>query len=142
HGGEKPAPRSGQAQPGEPRKMAAPMTASAPGPAPVAVAPEPAASASVAAPSRPTAEPLVAPIPSVNLIAPTPVLPPAPASTPIPIAPAADVTGSVKPPMNIAPLAPSPVAAAVAQASQSSADKLPASIGGPALRAAAASGNP
>jgi len=141
-GAETLAPTSGQSQPAEPKKVAAPAATPTPTPvpAPVAAAPQPAPPAPAAPePNRQSAaEPLVAPIPSVNLIAPTPVGPPAP-TPPAPAAPAGDVTGSVKPPMNIAPQAPGPIAAATPQAGT---DKLPASIGGPALRTAAAAGNP
>ena len=138
---EKPVPTSSQAQPSEPRKMAAPVATPAPAPAPAAAAvAEPAALAPV--PSRQSsAEPLIAPVPSASLIAPTPVLPPPPATSPAPAGPAADITGSVKPPMNIAAPGPAPIAAAP-HTPQSGADKLPTGIGGPALRAAAAAGNP
>ncbi len=139
---EKPAPTSSRAQPPEVRKMAAPAAPAAPAATAAAAAAataEPAAQAPAAS-RQSAAEPLVAPIPSANLMAPTPVLPPAPASAPAPAAPAADITGSVKPPMNIAPQAPVPIAAIAPP--QSGAAALPGSIGGPALRAAAAAGNP
>jgi localization factor PodJL len=136
HTTEKPAPTSGQTQPAEPRKLAAP----APAPASALATPQLAPPAApVPEPSRQSiTEPLIAPTPSVNLIAPTPVAPPAPVE-PAPAPAAPDVTGSVKPPMSIAPQAAAPVAAA---APALAADRLPASIGGPALRTAAASGNP
>ena len=129
-----------QTQAPEPRKLAAPAPAVAPAPAPAATA-EP---APAAAPSRQSsAEPLVAPTPTASLIAPTPVLT-TPEPTPAAAAnPAAETTGSVKPPMNIAALAaPSATPATPATAQPNLADKIPATIGGPALRTAAASGNP
>ena len=112
NGAEKPATSS---QAPEPRKIAALAPAAAPEP----IAAQP--------PSRQSAaDPLVAPTPTVNLIASPPVAPPAPAPAP---SAAADVTGSV----NIAAQQQQPSAAA---------DKLPPGIGGPALRGAAANGNP
>jgi localization factor PodJL len=137
HAAEKPA-TSSQIQAPEPRKIAAPAAP----PAAVAPAPERAASVPAPEPTRQSAaDPLVAPIPSANLIAPTPVAPPAPVQ-PAAAVPA-DVTGSVKSPMNIAPQAPAPIAAAASQAQPTAAaDKLPPGIGGPALRSAAAAGNP
>ncbi|TMJ03460.1 MAG: hypothetical protein E6G97_10025 [Alphaproteobacteria bacterium] len=138
HNADRPAPTSGQVQPPEPKKIAAPAAPVTP--APVAAAPQPAvAPTPTPEPIRQSAaETLIAPTPSVNLIAPTPVMAPAP-PPPAPVTPAADVTGSVRPPMNIAPQPPAPIAAAAPQ--QSGPDKLPAGIGGPALRSAAASGN-
>jgi localization factor PodJL len=116
-GAERPAPTSSQVQPAEPRKMAEPA---APAPAPAA-APEP------AAPSRQSASeaPPIAPMPTLNLIAPVP---------------SAEVTGAISGPMTIAALMMP--AASPAMPPQAGADKLPAGIGGPALRAAAAAGNP
>ena len=140
-GAEPPRMTPSQTKVPEPRKLAAP--APVPAPAPAAVA-EP---APAPAPNRQSAaEPLVAPIPTANLMAPTPVPSPIQA-TPAPAAsPAADVTGSVKPPMNIAALAApaeTPAApAAAAAAAANLAGNIPAVIGGPALRTAAASGNP
>ena len=122
-----------QTQAAEPRKMAAP--APTPAPAPAAINPAP------AAPERQSsAPPLVAPTPTASLIAPASIAAPQPASEPA--RPAADVTGSVKqqPPLNIAALAAKPDAAPAAPGSLT--DKLPAAIAGPALRAAAAAGNP
>ena len=116
-----------QTQAPEPRKMAAPVPAPASAPAPALSAPPTAAE-----PERQSAvQPLVAPTPSANLIAPTPLS----------AAPAAEVTGSVKqqPPLNIAALA-RPDASAPQPGTLS--DKLPAAIAGPALRAAAVAGNP
>jgi localization factor PodJL len=55
-------------------------------------------------------------------------------------APASEPTGSVKPPLDIAAV-PTPAAPAAAHTANL-ADKLPASIGGPALRTAGAAGNP
>ena len=119
----------------EPRKMAAP--APTPAPAPAAV---PAPAAQPAPERQSSVQPLIAPTPTASLIAPTPVAtPPVPASEPA--RPAAETTGSVKPPLNIAAFAAKPADAAPAP-SGSLADKLPAAIAGPALRAAAASGNP
>jgi len=119
--GERPAPTSGQVQP-ESRKVAEPAPALPPvvakPAATQATAPEPAAPAPD--PARQTAtEPLVAPVPTPSLMAPTP---------------SAETTGSIPGPMNIA----APAQAAVPAA----ATALPTSIGGPALRAAAAAGNP
>jgi localization factor PodJL len=125
---EKPA-TSSQSQAPEPSKIAAPAAPATPEP----IAAQP--------PGRQSAaEPLVAPTPTANLMAPTPVAPPAPAPAPA----ANDVTGSVKPPMNIAALAsPGGTPAPTPQAQPSAAaDKLPPGIGGPALRGAAANGNP
>jgi localization factor PodJL len=118
----------------EPRKIAAPAPAAAPAAEPV-IAP-----ASEAAPGRQAAaQPLVAPIPTASLIAPPPSQP-APAA---PAAPAAEVTGSAKPPLNIAALTSQPAEpASPAPQAAISADKLPATIGGPALRAAAAAADP
>jgi localization factor PodJL len=133
----------------EPRKIAAPV---APAPAPTAAAPEPIAAQP---PSRQSAaDPLVAPTPTTNLMAPIPVGPSAPASAPAP-----DVTGSVKPPMNIAsqqqqqqqpqqqqqqqqPQQQQPQQQQQQAHPAAAADKLPPGIGGPALRSAAAAGNP
>ncbi|MEJ0075138.1 MAG: hypothetical protein WDO17_06785 [Alphaproteobacteria bacterium] len=124
-GAERPAPTSGQVPQTEPRKMAEPAKPAAPA-ASVAPIPAPAAAASepvAPAPARQTAtEPLVAPVPTPALMAPTP---------------SAETTGSIPGPMNIAAPAQSttpPVALQV--------NALPATIGGPALRAAAAAGNP
>ena len=113
---ERPAPTSSQALPPEPRKVAEPVA-----PAPAAV-PEPAAPA----PSRQSStETLIAPTPTPNLMTPTP---------------SAETTGSIPGPLAIA--APAAQLAAPTAAPQASADKLPPGIGGPALRAAAATGNP
>jgi localization factor PodJL len=122
----------GQTQAVEPRKMAAPTPVAPPLPAPATS--EPASPTPEAASTRQSsAEQLIAPTPTASLIS------PAPTST-APAAPANEVTGSVRPPMNIAAVqAPD---AAAAQASTVSADKLPAAIGGPALRAAVAASNP
>jgi localization factor PodJL len=118
-----------QTQAPEPRKLAAPAPRPAPAPA---TEPAPERQSSV--------QPLIAPTPTASLIAPTPVaIPPIPASEPA--RPAAEATGSVKPPLNIAALAAKPADAAPAP-SGPLADKLPPAIAGPALRAAAVSGNP
>ena len=124
-GAERPAPTSGQTQQPQPRKVAepaAPAAASA-APAAIAVAPEPATPATTSAPPKQTAtEPLVAPTPTPALMVPTP---------------SAETTGSLPGPTNIA--APAhPTAPPAAQPTNA----LPATIGGPALRAAAAAGNP
>jgi localization factor PodJL len=152
HPDEPPRAPPSQTRAPEPRKMAAPAPAATPvaatpvAAAPVAPAPlAPPAPAVVPtpapeAPSRQSAtQPLVAPVPTASLMAPAPVA--APARQPAP-ATAGDVTGSVKPPLNIAALAAKPAEPAPAPLGASPADKLPASIGGPALRAAAAAGNP
>jgi localization factor PodJL len=121
-GAERPAPTSGQVQP-EPRKLAEPAQPPAlpAAPAPTAVAAEPAAPPP--APPRQTAtEPLVAPTPTPSLMA-----PPRPA----------EATSSIPGPLNIA----APTQATTPSAAQP-ANALPAGIGGPALRAAAAAGNP
>lgn len=131
---EKATPTSGQLE--QSGKLAAPAAAPTPPPAAVAAAPQ-AAPAPAPEPIQPPAEPLIAPTPNASLIAPTPVLPPPPASIPAPAILAPDVTGSVTPPLNIAPHASGPIVVAP----QATADKLPASIGGPSLRTAAASGN-
>jgi localization factor PodJL len=133
-GGEAPRPTSSQTQPPQPTKLAAPAIAPAP-----AVAAEPAALPPPAAPGAQTStEPLVAPTPTASLIAPMPVTARAlPAAQP---APASETTGSVKPPLDIT--AVSTPAAPAAARTANLADKLPASIGGPALRTAGAAGNP
>jgi len=117
-------------QAAEPRKIAAPVAPATPEP----IAAQP--------PSRQSAaEPLVAPVPTASLISPTPVPSPIPASQPAPAAAPADVTGSVKPPMNIAALQQQQQPQQQAQPA-AAAEKLPPGIGGPALRGAAANGNP
>ena len=133
---EPPRPAPGQTQTSEPRKIAAPA------PAPVA------APASVAAPAPETnrqsaAQPLVAPMPSTSLFAPAPATP-SPTAPSAPVTPAADNTGTVsKPPLDIAALAAKPSELMPAlSADKQLADKLPAGIAGPALRAAAAAGDP
>jgi localization factor PodJL len=137
-GGEAPRPTSSQSQPPQPTKLAAPAVAPA---APSAPAPAIAGAPVVSPPPAPgvqtSAEPLVAPTPSASLIAPMPVTARSqPAAQP---APAGEATGAVKPPMDIAAAPPaSPAAAHTASLT----DKLPASIGGPALRSAGAAGNP
>ena len=118
-GAERPAPTSGQLQQQQQqqhqqqqRKVAEPVAPAAPATPAVAAAPTP------APPKQTAAEPLVAPIPTPALMAPTPT---------------AETTGSIPGPMTIAtpaPAAPQPASA------------LPQGIGGPALRAAAAAGNP
>jgi localization factor PodJL len=114
-GAERPAPTSGQIQQQQ-RKVAEPVAPAAPAAPAVVAAPAP-------APAKQTAaEPLVAPVPTPALMAPTP---------------SAETTGSIPGPMNIA--AP---AAATSPAAVQPANALPVSIGGPALRAAAAAGNP
>ncbi len=134
HAAEKAVMPSGQIE--QSGKVAAP--AATPAPATLVAAPQPAAPAPAAEPAQQSAEPLVAPTPNASMIAPTPVLPPPSA----PSTPAhGDVTGSIQQqPMRITPdvaaVVPSPPAPEVI------ADKLPAGIGGPALRTAAASGNP
>ena len=85
--------------------------------------------------ASPRAAPLAAPTPTASLIAPTRSRPPPPSE---PARPAGDVTGSVKPPLNIAAFAAKPDA----PSNGALADKLSPAIAGPALRAAAASGNP
>jgi len=125
-GAERAAPTSGQIQP-QPHKVAEPAAPpppaaiATPAPTPAATAPEPVTPPP--APARQTAtEPLLAPTPTPSLMAPTP---------------SAETTGSIPGPMNIAaPAQPMmPAAAPIANA-------LPTGIGGPALRAAAAAGNP
>jgi localization factor PodJL len=139
-GGEAPRPTSSQTQPPQATKLAAlaiaPAVPSAPAPA---VAATPAAVPPPAAPgAQISTEPLVAPTPTASFIAPMPVTARAlPAAQP---APASEPTGSVKPPLDIAAV-PTPAAPAAAHTA-TLADKLPASIGGPALRTAGAAGNP
>jgi localization factor PodJL len=135
--GEAPRPTSSQAQPPQPTKLAAPAIAPAVPSAPApAIAPPPAAPAAQTA-----AEALVAPTPTASLIAPMAVTTRAlPATQP---APASEPTGSVKPPLDIAPVAaPAVTPAPPAMHTANLADKLPASIGGPALLTAGAAGNP
>jgi localization factor PodJL len=133
---EPPRPVPGQTQAPEARKMAAPTPVAPPLPAaePAAPVPEPAST------RQSTAETLVSPTPTASLISPaltsqSPSMPAAPA------APANEVTGTVNPPMNIAAVQPA-VQPAEAAPVTVSAEKLPAAIGGPALRAAAAANNP
>ena len=129
-----------QTQAAEPRKLAAP--AATPTATPAATAPAPVAAPTPAvapAPERHSSSPpLVAPTPNANLIAPASIAVPAPSE---PVRPAADVTGSVKqqPPLNIAALAAKPDAA---PSNGALTDKLSTAVAGPALRAAAVSGNP
>jgi localization factor PodJL len=114
----------------------------APSAPPAPTEPEPAA-APPAVPSRQSsiapAVPFIAPVATTAMIAPTPVQAPL-AATSQATPPAADITGSV-PPQAAAPR-PSPNAPLSLQAPALTADKLPAAIGGPALRAAATAGNP
>jgi localization factor PodJL len=133
---EQPRPSSSQVVPPAPEQpaIAAPATPPA-APAEPAAAPAPQRQSAIAPPV-----PFVAPVATPQMIAPTPVqaLAPAPAA---PQPPASDITGSVPqtqvPPKPGAALNP-PLSL---QAPALTADKLPAAIGGPALRAAAASGN-
>jgi len=132
-GGEASRPTSSQTQPPQSTKLAASAVAPAP-----AVAAELAALPPAAPGTQTSTEPLVAPTPSTSLIAPMPATARAlPTAQP---APAGETTGSVKPPLDITALS-TPAAPATARAA-SLADKLPASIGGPALRTAGAAGNP
>jgi len=138
---EPPRPAS-QSQAAESRKMAAPAPAVAePTPAPAPVAPG----------RQSAADPLIAPTPIASMIAPPPIpapaaiLPPAaPAASPVAAMPVPDTTGSIKPPLNLAALSAQPAAPAGPEAPHAAqaTDRLPISIGGPALRNAAASGNP
>jgi len=123
-----------QTQAPEPSKIAAPAPApSAPPPAATESAPPP-------VPNRQSSvQPLVAPVPTASLIAPTLTAQPASAPT----VPPADVTGSAKRPLDIAaPAAKGSDAAPATAIAALPVDKLPAGIAGPALRAAAAAGNP
>ena len=115
----------------EPRQMAAPAPA-IPTPTPPAAEPAP-----LPVPNtQSSVEPLVAPTPTVSLIAPAPI-----ATAPNEPAPApSEITGSIKQPLNIAALGAKPETAAAIPALPT--DKLPATIAGPALRSAAAAGNP
>src|SRR3954468_9655116 len=117
-GAEHPAPTSGQTQQQQQQQQQQqPRKMAEP-----AAAATPAASAAAAAPAKQTAtEPLVAPTPTPSLMAPTPT---------------AETTGSIPGPLTIA--APAQPAMPPAQP----ANALPTTIGGPALRAAAAAGNP
>jgi localization factor PodJL len=117
HAAERAAPTSGQIQQPGPAKTAEPVVPPAPPAAPAAAAAEPASPAP--APVQQTAtEPLVAPTPTPILMAPKP---------------AAEVTGAISGPINIAPTQPAAPASQQANA---------VAIGGPALRTAAAAGNP
>jgi localization factor PodJL len=141
-GGERNAepPRTpGQTQATEPRKMAAPAPATPPASA---------VPASDATTRQSAVAPLVAPTPTVSLIAPAPVaqspvpqppLAPSPAAAAPPQAAPVETTGSVKP-LDLAALAAKPSELAVPAAP--SLEKLPAGIAGPALRAAATAGDP
>jgi localization factor PodJL len=106
------------------------------------VEPEPAAPAP-AAPQRQSAiapaVPFVAPFATTAMIASTPVQAPIAAPAAQTTAPGNDITGSVTP--QAATPKPAPNAPLSLQAPALTADKLPAAIGGPALRAAAAAGN-
>ena len=114
-GAERPAPTSGQIQQQQQRKVAEPVAPAAPATPAIAAAPAPVAPAKQTA-----AEPLVAPIPTPALMAPTP---------------SAETTGSIPGSMTIAAPSTTPAAPQPANA-------LPVGIGGPALRTAAAAGNP
>jgi localization factor PodJL len=147
-GGAQEPPRvaPGQTQAPEVRKMAAPTPVAPPLAAPATA--EPAAPVAVPEPAltrQSAAEVLVSPTPTASLISPALTTQSA-SPRAAPAAPASDVTGSVNPPMNIAAVQPAvqptePAVPAPAQATIS-ADKLPSTIGGPALRAAAAANNP
>jgi localization factor PodJL len=137
---EQPRPSSSQAIPPAPEQpvLAAPAAPPAP---PEAAPPSPAPAAPQRQSAIAPAVPFVAPVTTPQMIASTPVqamipAPAAPAAQP----PAGDITGSVpqqqtaaKPPALNPPLS--------LQAPALTADRLPAAIGGPALRAAAAAGN-
>jgi localization factor PodJL len=128
----------GQTQAPEVRKMAAPTPVAPPLPAPATA--EPAAPVPEPASTRQsTAASFTAPTPTASLISPALTTQSPPAA---PAAPAAEVTGSVKPPLNIAAIQPAEPAQAAAPQAAVSADKLPTTLGGPALRAAAAASNP
>jgi localization factor PodJL len=133
-GGDAPRPASSQVQPPQPTKLATPAMTPAP-----AITAEPAALPSPAAPGAQTStEPLVAPTPTTGLIPPMAVTARALPATPP--APASESTGAIKPPLDITALS-TPAAPAPARTTNL-ADKLPASMGGPALRTAGAAGNP
>jgi localization factor PodJL len=134
---EQPRPSSSQVVPQGPEQPAIAAPAAPPAaPAEPEAAPAPQRQSSIAPPV-----PFVAPVATPQMIASTPVqaLAPAPAA---PQPPASDITGSVPqtqvPPKPATPLNPPLSLQAPAALT---ADKLPAAIGGPALRAAAASGN-
>jgi localization factor PodJL len=134
-GAEPPRPASSQVQPPQSTKLAA----VAPAASTPAVAATPAVSAPQAASAGQTStEPLAAPASTASLIAPMPATARAlPAAQP---APASEATGSVKPPLDIVAV-PTPATPAATHTANLS-DKLPASIGGPALRTAGVAGNP
>jgi localization factor PodJL len=96
---------------------------------PAARAPTPAIAAIGAAAPKPAGPP----VPDKSLLAAAPV-----ASAPAAAPPPSDVTGSLAKPQGNAAVEPSPPAAAIPPAT----DTLPAAIGGPELRSAAAAGNP
>jgi localization factor PodJL len=123
-GTERPAPTSGQTKQSEPRKVAEAARPAAPtAPAAVAVAAPPTSPAPAPTPPKQAAtEPLVAPTPTPSLMAPTP---------------SAETTGSIPDPTTVA-APPQPTTPPVAQP----VNALPTTIGGPALRTAAAAGNP
>src|SRR3954469_711094 len=125
-GAEHPAPTSGQTQQQQPQqqqpqpqpqKMVEPVAPAPAAATPTAIAPAPAPTAA----KQTVTEPLVAPTPTPSLMAPTPT---------------AETTGSIPGPLTIA--APAQPAVPAAQPTNA----LPTTIGGPALRAAAAAGNP
>jgi localization factor PodJL len=130
-GNEAPRSTSSQTQLSQPTKLAAPAIAPA-------IAAGPAALSPAASGAQTSTEPLVAPTPTGSLIAPMPATARAlPAPQP---APASETTGSAKLPLDIA--AVSMPAAPAASRTANLADKLPVSIGGPALRTAGVTGNP
>ena len=143
-GDERPAepPRPSQSQVAPPPTPEKPVAA-----APAAPPAPPAEPAPAPAPQRQSAVgtpvPFVAPTTTPQMMASTPVqsLAPAPAPAPAAAQPPSDITGSIPTPVP----APKPVTSLAPplslQAPALTADKLPAAIGGPALRAAAASGN-
>ena len=136
---EQPRPSSSQiAPPPAPERpaVAAPAAPPAPPSAPEP-APVPQRQSQLAPPV-----PFVAPVATPQMIASTPVQSVAPATAPTaPQLPASDITGSV-PTLTAAPRPVVSLAPPLSlQAPALTADKLPAAIGGPALRAAAASGN-
>ena len=133
----------------EEQKLVAPATVPpvAPEPArpePAPVAPGRQSATTPDAPFMTPSAPLTAPVATTALITPTPVQSTPPAATPAAPAPA-DITGSIPRAPQPAPVpAPKPVLTEPPlslQAPSLSDKALPASIGGPALRTAATSGN-
>jgi localization factor PodJL len=135
-------PSSGQITPPGPEQSKLAIPAAPAEAEPVAPTPAPSRQSAIS-----PAVPFVAPVATTAMITATPMQTaiPKPAATQPPTTPpAGDVTGSVTQPQIATLTAPKPASAEPPLSLQapSLSDKLPTGIGGPALRAAAAAGNP